>query len=268
MTQPTPATFPISRQRTAARRLAAALGLTCCLLLAACSSPPQLTATAHTVADETSPWAAATRLDPAGGPSYWQHKTFAGREPTEYKPVWHAGRPALRAHSHGGNSMLRSDLRMAPPALGRLSFSWFTQSLLTDAIAGVRGQDDASMRVVLSFDGNRDRLSARDHLLSELSMLVAGEPLPYATLMYIWDPKLPVGTIVSNPHTDRIRMMVIESGADRLGQWVDHVRDVRQDYRMAFGEAPGPLIGVGLVTDTNKTGETVEAWYGPLRWLP
>lgn len=266
MTQPTPATaFTRFSSCLGLRQLAAALGLACSLLLAACSSPPPQTP--QTVMDDTSPWAAATRLNPAG-PSYWQHKTFAGREPTDYRPIWHAGRPALRAHSRGGNSMYRSDLRLAPSALGRLSFSWYTHSVLEDATAGVRGQDDASVRVVLSFDGNRDRLSARDHLLSELSMLVAGEPLPYATLMYIWDARLPVGTIVSNPHTDRIRMMVIESGADRLGQWVDHVRDVRQDYLSAFGEAPGPLIGVGLVTDTNNTGETVEAWYGPLRWLP
>lgn len=211
----------------------------------------------------------ATQLDPREArASTWQHKTFAGREPTHYQATWHAGRPALQAQSHGGNSMMRSDLGLPASSLGRLAFSWYTQSLLQDATAGVRGQDDATLRVVLSFDGDRDRLSARDHLLSELSMLVAGDPLPYATLMYIWDAKLPVGTIVTNPHTDRIRMMVIESGADRLGQWVDHVRDVPADYRAAFGEAAGTLIGIGLVTDTNNTGETVDAWYGPLRWLP
>ena len=42
-------------------------------------------------------------------------------------------------------------------------------------------------------------------------------------------------------------------------------RNAFDDFRKAFGEEPGMLIGVGVLTDTDNTGESVEAWYGDIR---
>jgi len=97
---------------------------------------------------------------------------------------------------------------------------------------------------------------------------VTGEDMPYATLMYVWSNDLPVGSVVVSRRTDRIRKMVIESGAGGLNRWLDYERDVRADFERAFGEAPGRLMSVGLMTDTDNTGASVRAWYGPvsLRW--
>ena len=73
-----------------------------------------------------------------------------------------------------------------------------------------------------------------------------------------------MGTVVPNPHTDRIRQLVIESGPSRLAQWVDFDRDVKADFVHAFGEMPGTLHSLGIMTDSNNTGTTVDAWYGPI----
>jgi hypothetical protein len=69
----------------------------------------------------------------------------------------------------------------------------------------------------LAFDGDRAKLSPRTHRLSELTRLLTGEPLPYASLVYVWSNTEPVGAVVVNPRTDRIRKLVVESGADQLG---------------------------------------------------
>ena len=58
--------------------------------------------------------------------------------------------------------------------------------------------------------------------------------------------------------------IVVESGPERLNQWVDFDRDIEADFKKAFGETPGALIGLGLMTDSNNSGATVTAWYGPL----
>ena len=101
-----------------------------------------------------------------------------------------------------------------------------------------KGADDAVARLVLSFSGDRfnGKWAARDHIVSELSSLIAGKPLPYASIMYVWDSRYPAGSVISNPYTDRIRQIVVESGPQRLNQWVDFERDVEADFRMAFGE--------------------------------
>ena len=146
-----------------------------------------------------------------------------------------------------------------------LRFSWFVPALIEQADLKNRDVDDAVARIILTFDGAREQaFSSRDHMLSELARLVTGEPLPYATLMYVWDNRYPIGTIIPNPHTTRIRQLVVESGPGRLGQWVDIERDVQADFRRVFGESPGALLSIGIMTDSNNTGTETEAWFGPV----
>jgi len=62
-------------------------------------------------------------------------------------------------------------------------------------------------------------------------------------------------------------MLVAESGPKNLGQWMKYQRNIVEDYEKAFGEKPGQLIAVGVLTDTDNTEETIEAWYGDIRLL-
>jgi hypothetical protein len=73
-----------------------------------------------------------------------------------------------------------------------------------------------------------------------------------------------VDTVIQNPRTDRIRKIVVESGSGRLNQWLSYERNIRVDFEKAFGEAPGALIGIGLMTDTDNTRSKALAWYGPI----
>lgn len=211
-------------------------------------------------------WAQENRLADSLGAAVWTHQTIGSRTPSRYTPVQHQGRPALRAQSDGGDSLIRTSV--APPGLrsGRLTFSWFVEQLNTEADLQDRERDDAVVRVILQFDGDRSVWSPRDQRVSEWVRLATGEPLPHATLMYVWDPVRPVGTVLRHPRTDRIRLIVVESGPQRLGRWLDYERDVRSDYEMAFGKAPKGVLGLGLMTDSNNTRQASQAWYGPLRW--
>jgi hypothetical protein len=101
-------------------------------------------------------------------------------------------------------------------------------------------------------------------MLSELAQTLTGEPMPYATLMYVWCNTRAPGSVIINPRTDRIRKLVVESGAGRLNQWLDYRRDIAADFEAAFGEPPGALLGVGIMTDTDNTRSETQAWYGPV----
>lgn len=216
-----------------------------------------------------SAWAQTSQLVGTEVPGTWVHRRYGNHKPTRYRPMVHEGRVAVHAVSDAGNSTLRMRLvNDAMPGSARLSFSWFVPALNERADLRDKDIDDAVVRVIVTFDGDRERLSARDNMLSELANLVTGEPLPFATLMYVWDHRYPVGTVIPNPHTQRIRKLVIESGAHRLNRWVDHERDIEADYRRVFGEAPGRLTALGVMTDSNNTGERVSAWFGPLMLSP
>jgi hypothetical protein len=237
-------------------------------LLSACASPPPIDGEAKVDLD-ASAWARSSEFGGREGRVHWDHMRYGNHKPTRYTATVHQGRPALLAESDAGNSTLRLRLAPAQEVDARwLRFAWQVPTLNARADLRDADVDDAVVRVILTFDGDRDRLSARDHMLSELAHLVTGEPLPYATLMYVWDHRYPVGSVIPNPHTQRIRKLVLESGPQRLNRWVDVERDIEADYRQVFGEAPGRLTAIGVMTDSNNTGESVRAWFGAITLSP
>lgn len=214
----------------------------------------------------TSAWAAASLRSPdAEG---WQHQVFPGKRRSEYRHVHKAGRDAVRVRAQASASMLRQRLRIEPGELGHLRFSWLVPALIAQADIAQRDADDAPVRLVLAFEGDRSRFSAKDAALSDLSEALTGEPLPYATLMYVWSNHYPQGSVVHNPRTSRIRKLVMETGEGRLNRWLDYERDVRADFIAAFGEPPGALLAVGIMTDTDNTRSQAQAWYGTLQHRP
>lgn len=199
------------------------------------------------------------------GNGRWELFHFPGKLVVPFEPVSRQGRAALRVQAKRSVSVLRQRFEPELPAVGTLNFSWKVDALPEGADLKEAEATDAPVRILLAFEGDRKRWSPRAHRLSELSRLVTGEPMPYATLTYVWSRDDPVETVLNNPRTDRIRKLVVDSGGAHLGQWRDHQRDVRADFIRAFGEEPGPLVSVALMTDTDNTGTALRAWYGPLR---
>jgi hypothetical protein len=73
-----------------------------------------------------------------------------------------------------------------------------------------------------------------------------------------------VGTAVPNPYTDQVHMIVVESGPAKLNTWITEERNVYEDYKHVFGEEPPMISGVAIMTDTDNTGESAEAYYGDI----
>lgn len=220
-----------------------------------------------------SPWAVQSgRIEVKGmvdaQPTRWQHIQFPGKVATDFSYARVDGRDTIAAHSESSASMLRHALRIEAADLGRLRFSWKVPALIADADMGLRDKSDSPVRIVLAFDGDRSKFSLKNALLAELTRTLMGEDMPYATLMYVWCNHRPAGTIIANARTDRVQKMVVESGAGRLNQWLDYERDIRADFQKAFGEAPGALIGIGIMTDSDNTHSKAQAWYGPLHLTP
>ena len=74
------------------------------------------------------------------------------------------------------------------------------------------------------------------------------------TLKYVWSTTLPVGTHHRRDGIGRPHVIVLESGADRLGEWVEESVDVYADYVRFFGKnPPRKAVGIGILTDGNAT---------------
>jgi hypothetical protein len=229
------------------------------LTLSACSSLPPSTPKLASQVPAT--WQPEDQLK-------WESVKIPGKLATEYSLVRLNNRNKLKANAQASASMLRQDLHIEPERLNALSFSWQIQELIADADMSQRETEDSPVRLVLAFDGDRSQFSAKNAMLSELSHAVSGKPMPYATLMYVWCNHRPVNSVIHNPRTDRIRKIVIESGPQRVNQLISYERNIKADFEKAFGEAPGALIGIAIMTDTDNTRSHAQAWYGPISLLP
>ena len=200
----------------------------------------------------------------------WHEVRFPAKSPTVYAldtraPLDGNGqRTALKADARSSASMLRKAVRIEPDDLAHIAFSWLVPALINEADMANRDFDDSPVRLVLAFEGDRGTFSPKNAMLNELTRLVTGEEMPYATLMYVWCNQRPVDSVILNPRTDRIRKLVVESGPQGVKQWRSYERDIRADFVRAFGEAPGALVGIGLMTDSDNTHSNSIAWYGPI----
>ena len=159
-------------------------------------------------------------------------------------------------------------MRVEPAELGRIRFSWKVPKLITLADMTTRELDDSPVRIILAFDGDRSKLSVKNAMLSELARALTGEEMPYATMMYVWCNACVRNCVIVNTRTDRIRKLVLESGRASLNRWMDYERVIRDDFVKLFGEQPGALISVALMTDTDNTKSVANAWYGPVNLVP
>ena len=237
--------------------------LSCALM--GCTSAVRQSSSAGTPSTAT-PAFTNTTWTPADQ-AQWPAVRFPGKKLTQFKLVNHDQRPGIQADASQSVSMLRHTLRVPPEQLGTLQFTWQVPALIEGADMGLRHADDSPVRVVLAFEGNRRHFSASNALLNELSLALTGEEMPYATLMYVWCNHRPVGSVIANPRTDRIQKIVVESGTDQLKRWLAYERDVRADFQRAFGEAPGALVAIGLMTDSDNTQSSTRAWYGDIRLM-
>jgi len=236
-----------------------AVVLLCSALLAGCAlvSPPPL----DRVAAFSGNWPGADL------PRHWQPLVInRAKAPTRYELVYdeQARGVVLHARAERSASGLKQPLDVDPAALPRVAWRWRVVDLIDGADNLDRHAEDSPVRLLLFFDGDTGRLPAREQVALDMAQMISGQQVPYATLVYLWENRQPVGTVIGSAHTGRIRMMVAGSGRDRLGQWKQFERDYVADFGRAFGEPPGRLIGVGIMTDTDNTGAEIEAFYGDI----
>jgi len=242
-------------------------GMFAVLFLGACATQ-QATDSAPDIT--TSAWAHSSQADSLAPDrfSQWRHFTFPGKQPNTYQPAKHDGRDAMHVQSDASISIVRQKVHVPAHALSHIKFSWKVPQLIANADLAVRELSDSPVRIVLAFDGDRSRFSAKNAMLSELSHALTGEPMPYATLMYVWCNQCARESLIHNTRTDRIMKLAVESGGQHLNQWLDYERDIRADFQKAFGEAPGTLVGIAIMTDTDNTRGTASAWYGKVQLVP
>jgi hypothetical protein len=168
----------------------------------------------------------------------------------------------VEAVARASASGLVREIEIDPVKYPILAWRWKIANVLHKSDVRSKSGDDYAARLYITFAYDRERVGITERARFEAAKFFYGQYPPIGAINYIWDSKTTAGTIVPNAYTSRARMVVVESGDARAGQWVTVERNVLEDYRRAFGGSPPKISGVAIMTDTDNTGESARAWYG------
>ena len=205
---------------------------------------------------------------PGALPAPWRLLVPPRARAPEVALVDDGGVTVLRVRSADAAGTAAQPLALDASRTPVLAWRWKVDRVVGAADLATRRGDDFAARVYVFFDVPAAELPLGTRVKLLLARVLYGEALPAAALCYVWDNRHPAGTSVWSAYTDRVRVIVLESGAARAGEWVEERRDVAADYRAAFG-ADAPLhavSGVAAGNDTDQTGEAATAWFGDFRF--
>jgi Protein of unknown function (DUF3047) len=192
-------------------------------------------------------WGANDRIEIArfsqGGLSGWQSKVFSGE--TTYTLRETDDQTALFAQSQSTASGLFREVNVDLNKTPILNWSWKIDHILTGNDERSKSGDDYPARIYVVFSGGMMFWRTR-------------------AINYVWSNHQPVDSSWRNAFTGNAGMIAVQSGTDHAGRWMKQSRDVRADYRLLFGEEPGRVDAVAIMTDTDNTGVAVTAWYGDI----
>lgn len=234
------------------RALAASLGV-----VALASGPGALAQTGFATSTSATP------------PAPWRAVNLAPKVPaTQFDVTRIDAVPVLRVRTD------RSYGNLVHPwsgVAGALAWRWRLEQPLAASDLRTREGDDVALKVCLMFDLPLQALSFSERTVLSLARARSGEALPAATLCYIWDTRLPVGTGLANAYTARMRYVVLNSGLPAPGQWVSHQRDVDADFRAAFGHesrTTPPVVALLVGGDSDNTAGASTGYVADLTLRP
>jgi len=176
---------------------------------------------------------------------WWMVPYFAV-PPTQYSRMKGG---IIKAQSRGSRSSLFKKVPEKEQEHPVISWRWKISNVVHSAIETRKDRFDTAARITLTFG-------------KEGFFGPVGEGVPSGIrIEYIWASRLPRGKVFDHPGEKDAKIVVLESGDGRAGQWVEESRNIRKDYKTFFGTEPASLIAIGIETDTDHSNEKVTAYY-------
>jgi hypothetical protein len=202
-----------------------------------------------------------------GLPEGWKPLTFKKiPKLTTYELVKDGGRIVVKATSDASASGLTKEVKIDSKEFPVVRWHWKVENLLKNSDAMRKDGDDYPARLYITFEYDPDKVSFGKKLKYKAGQVLFGD-IPIGAINYVWERKAPVGSIIDNAYTDFVKMVVVESGPQRLGMWVEEQRNIYEDYKKAFGEEPPLINGVAIMSDTDNTKERAVAYYGDITFF-
>lgn len=173
----------------------------------------------------------------------WESKEFAGE--TRYEQVTLDGNPVIRAQAHGAASGRFLEVEVDLTKTPYLNWRWRVENKLA---------------------GNDERSKGGDDYPARVYVVKSGGLVFWRTkaVNYVWSSQQAAGSHWPNAFTSNAQMLAVRGTESPAGQWQTEKRNVREDFKLLFGEDIDRIDAVAFMTDTDNTGQDASAYYAEI----
>jgi hypothetical protein len=180
-----------------------------------------------------------------GIPEGWKAQSW-GSPKYDFRIETVNGRKVLHLKSDGDSSAIVKEVKVNAVTWPILEWSWQAVKLPTGGDARKSATDDEAAQIYVVFPRFPSAVRSR-------------------VIAYIWDTSAPVGSVFKSEKTGTVTYVVVRSGPADLGKWFTERRNVLEDYKKIYGEAPAEDVGViSILIDSNDTRSSAEAFVGEI----
>jgi len=200
-------------------------------------------------------------------PRDWQEiKINDTLKPNQFRFRTSEGEQVVEIDSAGSISLLARPISVDLEKTPVLCWRWRVNRVLETADMTERQGDDYAARLYLSVEIPAEQQSFGLRLQLGLARTIWGANVPDGAINYVWDNRHPVDTRMPNAYTDRVTMIVAQTGDKNVGQWVWQRRNVKADMGKLFPSS-SKLVQIALAADTDNTGESVRAEFSGIQFI-
>ncbi len=198
----------------------------------------------------------------------WQLVRFDEEIPaTQYRLRRHEGVSAVEASADASMALLArpldADLQRTPV----LCWRWWVDEPIEQADMTKKSGDDYAARMYVTFDLPSSAMSLGTRLKLGAARTLHGSDLPDAAINYVWDNKHAIGTTRDNAYTDRAQMMVLRTGLNDTGRWVEERRNLLADLKQLFGTDSATTLQLAVASDSDNTGAKTSALFADIHMV-
>jgi len=164
------------------------------------------------------------------------------------------GSPTIKIEKEGDNYVLRLVSENSSFGLAKkidldineypyLNFRWKVNELPSNGDFRKKETDDQAAQVYVAF--GKFKFTAK----------IVG---------YLWENKAPKLITGVSPAWSKTRLIVLESGPEKIGKWVSEKRNVYEDYKTLFNEDPPEANLISIYINSQHTKSRAESYFGEM----
>jgi len=175
------------------------------------------------------------------------------------------GVASVKLHSKDALTFLEKTVDIDIKEYPVVSWKWKVENVLSGIDERTPAGDDHPIRLFFVFAPDESKQSLWFRLKRFLYLdRVHGHPMGGRFTEYLWSSHLKAGDILPDPKKPWQKLMVIEGGRGNLGKWLIYRKNLYTDFKMLYREEPNHLIFVGILNDTDATGQEAVSYIADL----